>query len=883
MKKISIGILAHVDAGKTTLTESILFTLGVIRKQGRVDNGDAFLDTELLEKKRGVTIYSKQAVVTLEKDDPVNLSGDDIRLTFIDTPGHADFSGETERAVSVMDLAVLMISAPDGVTDSVRKISYMLEHYKVPYVVFVNKMDMPDTSEEEITRALQKELGNGVIGYDESSEELLEDIAALSEDTIEKYLQEGTVSENDITGLILKGYYHPLLFGSAIKNEGSGELVRLITKYTPAARYRDELSARIFKISYENGHKLSFAKITGGKISVRETFPDERLENEKITQIRMYSGGKYESLQQAEAGDIVTFAGLESTFSGMGIGMEADDKDMINRPVLRYKMLIPDDVPVRVFIPKIRELAAEDPLLSLDTGRNGDEINISVMGEFQLEILALTIEERFGVKVGFDKGAVIYKETITDPVIGYGHFEPLRHYAEVQLLMEPLPSGTGIETASDISVNELDINWQKTVMSTLVRDLPAGVLTGAALTDIRFTLIGGKAHVKHTESQDFREAVRRAVRQGLMKADCILLEPYYDYNISLPAGSLGRAINDISMMKGTSEVERQDEKEAVLKGTAPTRALINYQSELTGFTAGKGRITVSFCGYKPCDEAVMQAILEGSDYDPERDPDNVSGSIFVEHGAGRYVPWDECEDMMHVPKREGDFLVDDRESDEERLIREARQSKRAGSLTGRLEAIGTDEIDEILRQATHANAGSRSGKSRWNHYHRRTDSITGTQGGTSSKGTVSKVKIKPRYLLVDGYNIIHAWDELNTYLSDGSTGMDSAKYKLLDIMSEYRVLSNTEVIVVFDAYKAKGHVTEKTDYIGVHVVYTKEAETADQYIARFTMQNSKELDITVATSDGMVQLIIRGHDTKLMSARDLHEDVVSVKQRKILL
>ncbi|MBQ9606153.1 MAG: TetM/TetW/TetO/TetS family tetracycline resistance ribosomal protection protein [Lachnospiraceae bacterium] len=872
MKKLSIGILAHVDAGKTTLTESILYTLGEIRTQGRVDNGDAFLDTESLEKKRGVTIYSKQAVVSLSKDSPRNLSGEDVRLTFIDTPGHTDFAGETERAMSVMDLAVLIISAPDGVTDSVKKLAYMLSHYRVPYVIYVNKMDMPETSRNETAKHLKKELGSGAIEYMEQIQDILEDIATLSESTIEKYLDEGFITNKDITSLFYSGKFHPVLFGSAIKNEGTEELIKVITKYLPDISYREELSAKIFKIAYENGHKLSFAKITGGEVSVRDTLPDERLGDEKITQIRMYNGGRYETLQSAGAGDVVTFVGVEGTFTGMGIGMESDDTDMINRPVLRYKMILQDDVPLRTFIPKIKELASEDPLLNLDTGKNGDEINISVMGDFQLEILALTIEERFGIKVTFDNGEIIYKETITEPVIGYGHFEPLRHYAEVQLLMEPLPQGSGIEVGSAISVNELGINWQKTVMSALIKDLPAGVLTGAELTDIRFTITGGRAHIKHTDSQDFREAVRRAVRQGLMKTGSVLLEPYYEFSIFLPAENLGKAINDISLMNGSSSVERQDETGALLKGAAPAKELVNYQSELTKYTSGQGRISLSFHGYKPCDASETDHIVEKSGYDPEKDPDNVSGSIFVEHGAGRYVPWDECEEMMHVPKREAEFLKSDVQPEEERLAREAKKARRIGSLSEKLEAIGTDEIDEILRKATHSNAGVQSKSSKWNYYHRNTSASSDTR-----KRVSANAGIKPKYLLVDGYNIIHAWDELKMYLSDGSIGMDSAKYKLLDIMSEYRVLRDTEIIVVFDAYKAKGHVTEKMDYLGVHIVYTKEAETADQYIARFTIQNAKDLDITVATSDGMVQLIIRGEGSRLMSARDLLEDVKTAK------
>ena len=891
MKKLSIGIIAHVDAGKTTLTESMLYLTGMIRSQGRVDAGDAYLDTETLEKKRGVTIYSKQAVIDLPIAHVLNMSGEDVRITLIDTPGHTDFIGETERSMSVMDLAILLISAPDGVTDSVKRLKRMLEDRRVPYVVYVNKTDMCELERRsDLLRILKNELDPGVMPY---TDDHIEDIASLSDDLIEKYLETGTVTDKDITSLIYTGRFHPAVYGSALHNEGTDDLIRLITHHMPDIRYRDELAARVFKIAYEDGHKLSFVKILGGSISVRDSLLDDRLEGQKVTQIRRYSGGSYESVDRAEPGDVVTLCGPDGTFVGMGIGAEPDDTEPVNRPVLRYDMILPDDVPVRTFIPRLRELASQDPLIALDTesGSHPDSgsitsssrnsVSISVMGEFQLEILAQTIEERYGVRVTFSPGRIIYKETILDPVIGFGHFEPLRHYAEVQLLLEPLPTGSGIEIGTDLSVNELGINWQKTVLATLAKDLPAGVLTGSQLTDMRITLIGGRSHTKHSESNDFREAARRAVRQALMKTECTLLEPYYSYTMTLPTANIGKAMNDISLMNGSSTIESQDEDTSVITGVAPAGKIYNYQGELTKYTSGQGRITLTFSGYEECSEEDADRMIESTSYDPDTDPLNLSGSVFIDHGAGYYVPWYECESMMHVPSREAEYIYGETETEDEKLEREAQMAERiavsrahsrSGELSDKLYAMGTDEIDEILDRTTHANAGSRRGRTKRVYHQKKVISSKSAAGG-DDKYSKREPKKRPRYLLVDGYNIIHAWDELKCLLTGDTYEMDGAKYRLLDILSEYRVLKDTEIIAVFDAYKVRGHITEKIDYLGVHVVYTKEAETADQYIARFTVQNAGDLDITVATSDSLVQLIILGENATLMSARELEEDV----------
>lgn len=889
MKKLTLGILAHVDAGKTTLTESILYNLGMIRHTGRVDNGDAFLDTEALEKKRGVTILSKQALCTIDRENELNRSGDDVRMTMIDTPGHADFIGEAERVLSVLDLALLLVSAPDGVTASTKRLTGMLRNYRVPHIVFVNKMDMCFRTREEILSELKKKLGEGYIAADEIPEKE-EEIASLSEKTIEKYLEEGTLIHKDYVNLISEGKFHPVVFGSALKNEKVDALLGLITAYLPEIRYKDTFSAKVFKIGYENGQKLSHAKITGGSISVRNEIDDERLAGEKISRIRCYSGGKFENVDRAEAGDIVTFLGLEKTFAGMGLGEEQDDDTPICQPVLRYELALPPDMPLRVFLPKLRELCAEDPLLQLEiTGE--DRAGISVMGVFQMEILKERILERYGVSIDFTKGSFVYKETIASPVIGYGHFEPLRHYAEVQILLEPLPRGTGIEVASNLSVNELEINWQKTVLSTLVNHLPAGVLTGGGLTDIRFTLIAGKAHLKHTDSQDFREAVRRAVRQALMKTAPVLLEPVYDFVISLPSENVGRVMTEISDMGGRVGLNT----DGTLAGNAPARCIADYQTRLTEYTSGRGSIELKFAGYSDMPEDLADEVIAEKDYQPDNDKDNPSGSIFIDRGAGYYVPWFECEAMMHLPSREDEYFDPGTETDEERLLREAEilrqqhlRREQHGSAENRNRALGTDEIDDILRNATHANAGNEKRSTKRVYLSKSTVQAAARGGaakGVASSGTGKKTAEKKKYLLVDGYNIIHAWKTLKELIGDTrasreqqSLDMEGARYRLLDMMSEYRALKGTEVIVVFDAYNVRGHFTEKMDYLGVHVVYTKEAETADQYIARFTVENARNLDITVATSDGMIQLIIRGEDSKMLSAAQLEEEYKMLRE-----
>ncbi|MCR5544232.1 MAG: TetM/TetW/TetO/TetS family tetracycline resistance ribosomal protection protein [Eubacterium sp.] len=873
MKKLTLGILAHVDAGKTTLTESLLLSSGVINKAGRVDHGDAFLDTESLEKQRGVTIISKQAVISLDKDNRFNSSGDDLEITIIDTPGHTDFVGETERALAIMDMAILVVSASDGVTGSTKKLARMLKHYKLPYIIFVNKMDLFHGERDDLISEIRAELdvSADVLPFD------MEYVAGISEKLIEKYFETGEVEDSEIRKLIIKSQLHPVVFGTALKNEGSDELLSLVSGYMPEVSYREEFGARIFKITYENSRKLSFAKITGGKVNVRDV-----IEDEKITEIRRYNGGRFESLTTAEAGDIVTFLGMDSSYIGKGLGFEMDFGVTMTRPLLRYLMVLPFGITVREFLPKMRELSAEDPLIGNLETEGEDKIYISVMGDFQLEILAAKIKERYDVSVSFTEGRVIYKETIAAPVIGYGHFEPLRHYSEVHILIEPLPQGSGVQIGTDLSVNELSIQFQKTVLDTMSRELPRGVLTGAELTDVKLTLIAGKSHTKHSNSEDFREAAKRAIRQGLMQAENVLLEPYMMARITLPSELVGRIYTDIEQMNGKCEIEEdasgsnnrlEKAGKTSLRVSAPAREIGNYQAELAKFAADEATMEFLEVEYQPCRNP--EEIIEDIHYDPERDVNAPSHSVFCSHGAGEIVPWDECQERMHVEDKEAFYLRGEESSLEDDLKRQAallrkkyeRENEKAKKQEDKIYSIGTEEVDRILREASHSNEVE--GKRTKRVYFERNASV---------RSSVKKKKeAKPPFLIVDGYNMIYSWKDLKG-LTKSSEDMEGARWKLIEILSEYAVLKETEIMVVFDAYKVKGHYTTYMKCMGVHVVYTKEAETADQYIARYTKMNAKDFDITVATSDRMIQIFVLGEDSKVISAGVLENDVASARK-----
>lgn len=857
MKKLTIGILAHVDAGKTTLTEALLYESGVIRKLGRVDSGDAYLDTESLEKSRGITIVSKQAVI--ERGDS--------RITLIDTPGHLDFSAETERAIEVLDLAIFLISAPDGVTENGRTYFSLLEKYNVPVLVFVNKMDQTDKSHEDIMAELQT-LGHGFVNISNNKDSVIEDMASCSEKQMERYLNGEDLELDDFQADVASRNIMPVTFGSALHLDGIEELLSAIDTFASPRNERDEFGAKVFKINRDaDGTRLCFIKLTGGKLSVRDQIGEE-----KVSQIRLYSGGKYTAIPFAESGDVVALTGLNQTFAGQGLGCEVDSQEKELKPVLRFRVNLPKEVSERTFLPKLKELEEEDPLLQVDWNEKKQTIEISVMGELQLEILKAQIMDRYQVEVSFDDGDIIYKETIKDSTYGFGHFEPLRHYAEVQLLIEPLPQGSGIEIATNISASELKLNYQKAVFATLTQCLPRGILTGSAITDLKITLTAGKASVKHSNPHDFREATRRAIRAGLMKVENVLLEPFFSYVAEVPEDATGRVMHDLSSLGGTCEVTEKNMNLSKIEGHAPAARIRNYEMQLRTLTGGNGHISMKYEGYFPCHNA--EQVIEHMAYDPDADMKNPSSSVFVDHGTGVSVPWYEAEVLMQTDSREHLYFdVDTPEKDTKFVLPKTGHEKRDL-------AIGVDEIDDIIRKNSYSNSRSDKWKfrreNRHDRYNNNISPVASEADASSDKVKVramqpkKKLALKKKYLLVDGYNIIHAWTSLKELTEDY---MEGARFKLLDILSNYQALWGGEIIVVFDAYRVRGHHTSKMDYQNIHMVFTKEAETADQYIAKFTLENTKNMDITIATSDGMVQLIIRGAGAKVISARELEIDV----------
>lgn len=856
MQRIVTGILAHVDAGKTTLTESLLYNSGMIRKMGRVDHGDAVLDTEPLEKKRGVTIVSKQAVIRK----------DDTQIILMDTPGHLDFISETERALAAVDFAIFLISAPDGLTENGRTLLRLLTEKNVPILVFVNKTDMENPGEEKILQALNREEG-GFLSWKPDDTSFNENAALLSEseETVNTFLQTGVLPDEEILNLFRGRKLKPVLFGSALKMQGMDKLLDALLYFGKSVNQKSEelpFSGRVFKIAADGRERLTFCRVTGGTLHVRDT-----VENEKVTGIRLYAGENYESLQAAFPGDVVALTGLSRTRAGQGLGCEPDMPEARVLPVLRYILILPEGVSPRDFYLKIHPLQEEDPQLQITWNEKNGEIEFSVMGAFQLEILKETIQERFGVSCDFRDGGVIYKETVARPVYGVGHFEPLRHYAEIHVLIEPLPAGTGIEVGTDIPTDELRIGWQKAALSALTCEKLAGTTCGGELTDVRITLVAGRASVKHSDPGDFREAVRRAVRQGLLKAGCDVLEPFFSADIEVPKQAAGRVLNDFTEMGGSGAVISVNPERARISGEAPAVFLRNYQADLTSFTAGSGRIRLSFSGYRK----MSRPVDEMFSYDPEGDLRNPGGSVFTIHGSSVTVPWYEAEQYMHVPLREDRYFE---HVPVESIPDAATEKKKKHTVSG---SIGTEEIDRILNAATHANAAEETKRERFLRIGRREKEGGRKADYTAGRKTVPEKRKKPRpkYLLVDGYNILYAWKKTRGLTDDN---MDGARLMLLDILSNYRAVTDTEVIVVFDAYRVPNHVTEKLDYQNVHVVYTREAETADQYIARFSLERQNDADITIATSDGLVQLIIRGAGAKLLSAKEFEEEVERVEK-----
>lgn len=879
MKQLTLGILAHVDAGKTTLSEALLFTAGAIRKAGRVDKKDAFLDNYELERERGITIFSKQAVFSYE----------DLRITLLDTPGHVDFSTEMERTLQVLDAAVLLISAADGVQSHTRTLWKLLESYQVPVFLFVNKMDQPGADQKKILAGIQNQLSGNCVDFtplvgaaateskgaalEADMQEAMEAVAICDEELLNSFLTDGRISQEQLREKIAERKVFPCLFGSALRLQGIEALLSAITAYAPEKTYPEAFGARVFKVTRDSqGSRLTHMKITGGTLKAKMELTCAEDKTEKVNQIRVYSGERFEAVNEAVAGSICAVTGLLGTMPGQGLGMEKNLESPFLTPVLSYCLLLPEETDPMAVMPKLKELEEEDPALSFTWEEELKEIHVHVMGEVQMEILKVLIRERFGLEIAFGKGRIVYKETIADTVEGVGHFEPLRHYAEVHLLLEPGEPGSGLQFEADCSEDILARNWQRLILTHLEEKQHRGVLTGSAITDMKITLVSGRAHQKHTEGGDFRKATYRAVRQGLMEAMSVLLEPYYEFRLEIPEEMTGRAMTDMEKLFADFTLTERAEGRCVLTGCAPVETMRDYQKEVYAYTRGQGSLTVRLKGYMPCHNA--DEVIEERHYDPEADLRNPTGSVFCSHGAGFVVPWNQVKEYMHVES----CFAGDRKAIEESAFQEelekrkeaARKREENRSASGGEYFLGTDEIDAILQQATGAGRGLEKKKEGWQRQSRSTEksqAVTRVYQGQPKK---------EEYLLVDGYNVIFAWEELSAL---SKVTLDGARGRLLDILCDYQAMKGCRLIVVFDAYRLKGHPEEAYAYHNIYVVYTKEAETADRYIERFAHDNSKKYQITVATSDGLEQIIIRGEGCRLLSSRDLQADVERQKEQ----
>lgn len=843
MSKLVIGILAHVDAGKTTLSEGLLYLSGRIRKLGRVDKKDAYLDNFELERARGITIFAKQALLDI----------DGTQITLLDTPGHVDFSAEMERTLQVLDYAVLVISGADGVQGHTKTLWRLLDLYGIPAFIFINKMDQEGTDRDQLIAELKRQLGDGCVDFGQAgTDSFFEQLALCDEDLMEVYLKTGQIEAPLIKKAIRWHRVFPCFFGSALKLEGVDAFMRGMVAYTEAPSYPEAFGAKVFKISRdEQGNRLTHMKITGGRIKVRDVLANGAWE-EKINQIRIYSGQKYQTVSEAEAGTVCAVTGLTQAKPGDGLGMEEASGAPVLEPVLTYRIIPPDGCDPKILLPRLRQIEEEDPELHIIWDEQLEEIRAQVMGEVQLEILKSLIQSRFGLDVSFDTGRILYKETIANVVEGVGHFEPLRHYAEVHLLMEPGERGSGLRYAVDCSDDVLGKSWKNLILSHLKEKEHKGVLTGSPITDMKITLVSGRAHNKHTQGGDFREAAWRAVRQGLKEAESVLLEPYYAFQLELQEKMVGRAMSDIEKMCGTCRVNRIRGEMAVLEGSAPVITMRNYQKEVAAYTRGHGRLMCHIAGYGPCHNP--EEVIEMMGYDSERDAENPTGSVFCANGAGFLVSWDQVKNYMHV---------------ESCLKPESRlpENTEGNRAEAREKWIAPEEVDRILQQTYYANQGK---KTVWHK----------PSGASGSLDKPAPPAGKPKeardeYLLVDGYNIIFAWPELKALAEDN---MEAARSRLLDELCKYRGIRNCRIIAVFDAYRVQGHQEEILDYHNIHVVYTREAQTADHYIEKFAHDNRKKYDITVATSDNLQQVIIRGAGCSVWSAGDLKEELKRVHE-----
>ena len=863
-KHICTGLLAHVDAGKTTLSEALLYSSGSIRKLGRVDNQNAFLDTYKLERERGITIFSKQAVMQLD---------DKTMVTLLDTPGHVDFSAEMERTLQVLDYAILVISGADGVQGHTETLWRLLSKYQVPTFLFINKMDQAGTDETALMAELKNRLSDCCVDFSAGgadakirhmNDAFLESAAVCDEQLLEMYLENGNLSLEDISESIRQRKLFPCFFGSALKMTGIDLLIQGMSDYMKCPEYPDAFGAKVYKITRdEQGTRLTYMKITGGNLSVKEMLSgyvkhgngqEEENWQEKVNQIRIYSGAKYETVNEAKAGMVCAVTGLTETYPGEGLGSEEESDMPVLEPVLNYQILLPEGCDVHQMLQNLRQLEEEEPLLHVVWNETLAEIHVQLMGAVQIEVLQSLIKERFGVSVQFDSGNIVYKETISDVVEGVGHFEPLRHYAEVHLLLEPGERGSGIQVFADCSEDLLDRNWQRLILTHLEEKEHLGVLLGAPITDLRITLVSGKAHQKHTEGGDFRQATYRAVRQGLKQAESVLLEPYYEYRLEVPAELIGRAMSDVQRMYGTFGAPEQEGEMSVLMGDVPVITMRDYQTEVIAYTKGRGRLLCQMKGYFPCHNT--EEVVTAAGYDSERDLENPTSSVFCAHGAGFVVKWDEIPEYMHL---ESILKKVNPEEKTEEVVYTSAAVRRASVLS----ALSPEEEAELERMAEESRRKREQARKKYSYRKEFSSEVCGRVSGKP------KERLK-EYLLVDGYNIIFAWDELREL---AEVNMDGARGKLMDILCNYQGVRKCSLILVFDAYKLKGFPGEVQQYHNIHVVYTKEAETADQYIEKVAHEIGRKYDVTVATSDGTEQVIIRGQGCRLLSANELKEEV----------
>lgn len=861
MKNITIGILAHVDAGKTTLSESILYLTGKLRTLGRVDHKDAFLDTHELERNRGITIFSKQAVFPLG----------DFQATLLDTPGHVDFSAEMERTLQVLDYAILVINGADGIQGHTRTLWSLLKRYHVPTFLFVNKMDQQGTDREGILEELKAGLNDQIVAFDEAKDTVFYENVAMGDETaLEEYLEHEILSKETISTMIRKRKVYPCYFGSALKVEGVQTLLDGLAEYMESSANPEALfAARVYKISRDDkGNRLTHMKVTAGKLKVKEVLKNhaegEEHWEEKVNQIRIYSGDKFEVVPEVEAGTICAVTGLSLTKPGEGLGELAESVEPVLEPVLTYQVLLPEGCDVSVMLRNLRQLEEEDPMLHIVWDEELAEIHVCLMGEVQIQILHELILERFGVDVAFGEGNIVYKETISNRVEGVGHYEPLRHYAEVHLILEPGEPGSGMVFDSICSEDDLDRNWQRLIFTHLIEKEHRGVLTGAPITDMKITLAAGRAHLKHTEGGDFRQSTYRAVRQGLMQAESVLLEPYYAFELEIPAAMTGRALNDMQRLAAEAEPPQQDGDRTWIKGIAPVATMRDYQREVIAYSHGEGRLSCVFHGYRPCHNA--EEVIEASGYDPERDTENPTGSVFCSHGAGYYVPWQEVPEHMHLDSQLAKIEAAENLSAKDNLAAggTSQTAKRNANVARGAARYGSWEEEKELEEIFIRTYGK---------IERRLSDTTKTVSSPAKKKKTGERL--PEYLLVDGYNVIFAWDELKELAKDS---IEAARDRLMDILCNYQGYKKCTVILVFDAYRVEGPYLEIQKYHNIHVVFTKEAETADQYIEKVVHEVARKYRVTVVTSDGVEQVVTVGQGASLISSREFYEEVEIMKK-----